>query len=119
MEHGWSGLPPESATRTRSEGSYRRACARRSARSSRLSPPASELLAAGAVLGSGFTFEELLGVVSLPEDEALSALDEVLASRLREPPTQGGRRPKRRLRLHPREGARRCLHRGRRRQAAR
>ena len=49
---------------------------------SRLSPPASELLAAGAVLGSGFTFEELLGVVSLPEDKALSALDEVLASRL-------------------------------------
>jgi DNA-binding SARP family transcriptional activator/tetratricopeptide (TPR) repeat protein len=49
---------------------------------SRLSPPASELLAAGAVLGSGFTFEELLGVVSLPEDEALSALDEVLVGRL-------------------------------------
>ncbi len=49
---------------------------------SRLSPPASELLAAGAVLGSGFTFEELLGVVDLPEDEALSALDEVLMGRL-------------------------------------
>jgi DNA-binding SARP family transcriptional activator/tetratricopeptide (TPR) repeat protein len=49
---------------------------------SRLSPPASELLAAGAVLGSGFTFEQLIGVVGLPEDEALSALDEVLASRL-------------------------------------
>jgi DNA-binding SARP family transcriptional activator len=47
-----------------------------------LSPPASELLAAGAVLGSGFTFEELIGVVGVPEDEALSALDEVLASRL-------------------------------------
>src|SRR5215207_7406502 len=49
---------------------------------SRLSAPASELLAAGAVLGSGFTFEQLIGVVGLPEDEALSALDEVLASRL-------------------------------------
>src|SRR5215216_5630837 len=53
-----------------------------SAQLSRLSPPASELLAAGAVLGSGFTFEQLIGVVGLPEDEALSALDEVLASRL-------------------------------------
>ena len=49
---------------------------------SRLSPPASELLAAGAVLGSGFTFEELLRLVGLPEDEALSALDEVLMGRL-------------------------------------
>jgi len=49
---------------------------------SRLSPPASELLAAGAVLGTGFTFEELLRVVSLPEDEALAALDEVLVGRL-------------------------------------
>jgi DNA-binding SARP family transcriptional activator/tetratricopeptide (TPR) repeat protein len=49
---------------------------------SRLSHPASELLAAGAVLGAGFTFEQLIGVVPLPEDEALSALDEVLASRL-------------------------------------
>jgi DNA-binding SARP family transcriptional activator len=49
---------------------------------SRLSPPALAILAAGAVLGSGFTFEQLIGVVGLPEDEALSALDEVLASRL-------------------------------------
>jgi DNA-binding SARP family transcriptional activator/tetratricopeptide (TPR) repeat protein len=49
---------------------------------SRLSPPASELLAAGAVLGSGFTFEQLIRVADLPEGEGLSALDEALASRL-------------------------------------
>jgi len=49
---------------------------------SRLSPPASELLVAGAVLGSGFTFEQLIRIAALPEDEGLSALDEVLASRL-------------------------------------
>jgi DNA-binding SARP family transcriptional activator len=49
---------------------------------SRLSPAALALLAAGAVLGSGFTFEQLMGVAGLPEDEALRALDEVLASRL-------------------------------------
>ncbi|HEV8224380.1 MAG TPA: AAA family ATPase [Rubrobacteraceae bacterium] len=58
---------------------------------SRLSPPALALLAAGAVLGSGFTFEQLIGVVGLPEDEVLSALDEVLASRLlKEAPAQDG-----------------------------
>ena len=49
---------------------------------SRLSPQASELIAAGAVLGSDFTFEEILRVVGLPEDEALSALDEVLMGHL-------------------------------------
>ena len=49
---------------------------------SRLSTPASELLVAGAVLGSGFTFEQLIRIAALPEDEGLSALDEVLASRL-------------------------------------
>ncbi|MDQ3966206.1 MAG: tetratricopeptide repeat protein [Actinomycetota bacterium] len=49
---------------------------------SRLSSAASGLLAAGAVLGSGFTFEQLLRVADLSEGEGLSALDETLASRL-------------------------------------
>lgn len=49
---------------------------------SRLSLAASNLLAAGAVLGSGFTFEQLIEVADLPEDEGLAALDEALASRL-------------------------------------
>jgi DNA-binding SARP family transcriptional activator len=58
---------------------------------SRLSPAALALLAAGAVLRSGFTFQQLMGVAGLPEDETLRALDEVLASRLlREADAQDG-----------------------------
>ena len=53
-----------------------------SAQFSRLSPAASALLTAGAVLDSGFTFEQLLRVASIEEDEGLLALDEVLASHL-------------------------------------
>ena len=49
---------------------------------SRLSTTASDLIVAGAVLGSGFTFEQLLWVAGMEEDKGLAALDEVLASRL-------------------------------------
>jgi tetratricopeptide (TPR) repeat protein len=48
---------------------------------SRLSPTASNLLAAAAVLGGG-TFEQLVRVAGMEEGEGLSALDEALASRL-------------------------------------
>ena len=51
-------------------------------RLSRLSPTASELLAAGAVLGRGFGFESLLGVVGMEEKEGLRGLDELLGCRL-------------------------------------
>ncbi len=51
-------------------------------RLSRLSPAASDLLAAGAVLGRRFGFESLLGVAGLEEAEGLSALDELLGRRL-------------------------------------
>jgi len=51
-------------------------------RLSRLSPEASELLAASAVLGHGFTFEHLCQVADLPEREGLRALDEALRSGL-------------------------------------
>jgi DNA-binding SARP family transcriptional activator len=46
------------------------------ARLSRLSPETRELLAAGAVLGHGFTFERLCQVAEMPEREGLRALDE-------------------------------------------
>jgi DNA-binding SARP family transcriptional activator/tetratricopeptide (TPR) repeat protein len=49
---------------------------------SRLSTTASDLLVAGAVLGSEFTFQQLLRVAGMEEDKGLLALDEVLASRL-------------------------------------
>ena len=49
---------------------------------SRLGGAASRLLAAGAVLGHGFTFERLIRVAELGEEEGLSALDEALAGRL-------------------------------------
>jgi tetratricopeptide (TPR) repeat protein len=49
---------------------------------SRLGSAASNLLAAAAVLGTGFTFEQLIRVVNTEEGEGLTALDEALASRL-------------------------------------
>ena len=49
---------------------------------SRLGGAASRLLAAGAVLGHGFTFERLIRVADLGEEEGLSALDEALGGRL-------------------------------------
>jgi len=52
------------------------------ARLSRLSPAASELLAAGAVLGRGFGFESLVAVASLGETEGLRGLDELVGRRL-------------------------------------
>ena len=51
-------------------------------RLSRLSPAASELLAAGAVLGGNFGFETVVGVADLEEAEGLRALDELLGRRL-------------------------------------
>jgi DNA-binding SARP family transcriptional activator/tetratricopeptide (TPR) repeat protein len=51
-------------------------------RLSRLSPAASELVAAGAVLGRRFGFETLVGVAGLGEAEGLRGLDELLGRRL-------------------------------------
>jgi predicted ATPase len=51
-------------------------------RLARLSPEARELLAAGAVLGHGFPFEQLCQVADLAEREGLRALDEALRSGL-------------------------------------
>jgi DNA-binding SARP family transcriptional activator/predicted ATPase len=48
------------------------------ARLSRLSPTASELLGAAAVLERGFLFETLVSLASLGEAEGLKALDELL-----------------------------------------
>ena len=53
------------------------------ARLSRLSPAASELLRAGAVLERGFDFESLVGVAGLGEaEEGLRGLDELIERRL-------------------------------------
>lgn len=52
------------------------------ARLDRLSPNAFALLAAGAILGQGINFEHLCRTANLEEYEGLSALDEVLRSRL-------------------------------------
>lgn len=52
------------------------------ARLTRLSLEANELLAAGAVLGHGFTFEHLCQVADLHERDGLRALDEGLRSGL-------------------------------------
>jgi hypothetical protein len=52
------------------------------ARLSRLSAAASELLAAGAVLGRGFGSESLVGVAGLGEAEGLRGLDELVGRRL-------------------------------------
>ena len=51
-------------------------------RLSRLGPAASDLLAAGAVLGDGFEFELVRRVSGLQESEGLYALDETLRGRL-------------------------------------
>lgn len=51
-------------------------------RLSRLSNLAMDLLAAGAVLGQGFSFELLFRVAKLNEDEGLATLDEVISNRL-------------------------------------
>jgi predicted ATPase len=51
-------------------------------RLSRLSPSASELLAAGAVLGRRFGFSVLLDVAGLGETEALRGLDELVGRQL-------------------------------------
>ena len=51
-------------------------------RLSRLSKAASELLAAGAVLGRRFGFETLLDVAEMGEEEGLRGLDELVGRRL-------------------------------------
>jgi len=48
----------------------------------RLSSPARDLLAAGAILGYDFTFEELCQVARLAPQEGLAAMDEALQSLL-------------------------------------
>ena len=52
------------------------------ARLARLTHPARELLAAAAVLGQGFNFDQLCRVADLGEDEALSATDAVVRAHL-------------------------------------
>jgi predicted ATPase/DNA-binding SARP family transcriptional activator len=52
------------------------------ARLAQLAPAAFGLLAAGAVLGHGFTFEQLCRVAAIEEEAALPALDELLAGQL-------------------------------------
>ncbi|MDP8922166.1 MAG: AAA family ATPase [Chloroflexota bacterium] len=52
------------------------------ARLARLARPARELLAAAAVLGQGFTFEQVCRVARLGEDEALPAADAVVRAHL-------------------------------------
>jgi len=62
------------------------------ARLDRLTPNASALLVAGAVLGQGITFEYLCQVADLAEQDGLAALDEVLHSHLlQESEREGGR----------------------------
>ena len=51
-------------------------------RLAQLAPNALATLAAGAVLGQNFTFEQVCRVAGLDEDEALPAVDELLARRL-------------------------------------
>jgi len=51
-------------------------------RLSRLSPAASELLRAGAVLERGFSFETVVGVTGLGEEEGLRALEELIERHL-------------------------------------
>jgi DNA-binding SARP family transcriptional activator len=52
------------------------------ARLNRLSPDAFALLAAGAVLEHGLTFERLRATANISQDSALPALDELVSSRL-------------------------------------
>ena len=51
-------------------------------RLSRLDTTATDLLAAGAVLGRGFSFELLFHIANLDEDEGLAALDKAISNRL-------------------------------------
>jgi predicted ATPase len=51
-------------------------------RLARLSPQAITLLSAGAILGQNLTFGQLWRVANLDEDQALSALDELVRSQL-------------------------------------
>ena len=51
-------------------------------RLSRLGTTAKDMLAAGAVLGRGFSFELLFRIANLDEDEGLAALDEAISNRL-------------------------------------
>ena len=67
-------------------------------RLSRLSPSASELLAAGAVLGRRFRFDVLLAVAGLGETESLRGLDELVGRHLLF--EEGGGREEERL-LYP------------------
>jgi predicted ATPase len=62
------------------------------ARLDRLTPNASALLVAGAVLSQGLTFEHLCQVADLTEQDGLSALDEVLQSHLLHESEREGRR---------------------------
>jgi DNA-binding SARP family transcriptional activator/tetratricopeptide (TPR) repeat protein len=59
-------------------------------RLSRLSPAASELLRAGAVLEKGFDFESLVGVAGLGEAEGLRGVDELIERRLLQEEVGGG-----------------------------
>ncbi len=58
-------------------------------RLTQLSAPARDLLAAGAVLGQGFSFDQLCQVAQLPEVEALHAVDEVLRAHVVREATSG------------------------------
>jgi DNA-binding SARP family transcriptional activator len=51
-------------------------------RLARLTPASRELVAAGSVLGQGFTFQQLRRVGGLNEHDALLAMDEVLSAQL-------------------------------------
>src|SRR5262249_38110301 len=58
-------------------------------RLARLVPDARELLAAGSVLGQGFTFDELRQVARLDETDALAAVDDVLRAHVFREATTG------------------------------
>ncbi len=58
-------------------------------RLARLAPASRELLAAGSVLGQGFTFNQLCQVARLDEDDALLAIDEVLRAHVARETTMG------------------------------
>src|SRR5260370_41110902 len=62
------------------------------ARLDRLTPHASALLVAGAVLDQGITFAHLCRVAGLEEEDGLPALDEVLHSGLLQEPEREGER---------------------------
>ena len=89
---GWELDPLAAATDPRALGSVLSPGMREVVRHrlARLDRPARELLIAAAVLGQGFTFEQVCRVAGLHEDEALGAIDAVLrAHLLREAATDG------------------------------